>query len=92
MRFEWDDAKNRSNRLKHSLGFELACRAFDDPFHRSVQDRFVDGEERWQTIGLVHGVMLVLVAHTYHDDDAGDVIRIISARRATRQERRLYEE
>ena len=47
----------------------------------------MDGEERWQTIGLINGLFVLLVAHTLEDD----LIRIISARKATPRERRLYE-
>ena len=91
MRFEWDPDKNLSNQDKHSISFEEACRVFLDPLHRSVQDRFVDGEQRWQTIGTVEGLALVLVAHTVRDDNDTEVIRIISARVATSKERRHYE-
>jgi uncharacterized DUF497 family protein len=51
----------------------------------------VEGEQRWQTIGTVGGVVLLIVAHTYRDDGDDEVIRIISARKATRKERRDYE-
>ena len=56
------------------LAFETAVRVFDDPYGLSVQDRIVDGEARWQTIGLIEGVVVLLVAHTVCDDDptAGD--------------------
>jgi uncharacterized protein (DUF4415 family)/uncharacterized DUF497 family protein len=53
VRFEWDEAKNRQNRRKHAVDFEVAALVFDDPNQRSEQDRFVNGEERWQTIGWV---------------------------------------
>jgi uncharacterized protein len=92
MRFDWDELKNQRNRAKHGVSFETACLAFDDPEHLSIQDRQVDGEERWQTLGLVGGMVLLLVAHLYRDSDSGDeAIRIISARKATVQERRRYE-
>jgi uncharacterized DUF497 family protein len=61
---------------------------FDDPFHISVQDREVDGEARWQTIGMVNGVHLLLVAPTV--DEEANRIRILSARKATRRERSIY--
>jgi uncharacterized protein len=91
MRFEWDAGKNRINLSKHQVGFELAREVFDDPLHLSIQDRVVEGEQRWQTIGTVGGVVLLIVAHTYRDDGDDEVIRIISARKATRKERRDYE-
>lgn len=91
MRFTWDEAKNRSNWRKHGLSFETAARVFLDPLHISRRDRIVDGEERWQTIGRVNDVLLVLVAYAVQDEEE-EVIRMISARRATRLERIEYEE
>ena len=69
MRFEWDENKNRGNRKKHGVGFETAKLVFDDPLHISIQDRFENGEERWRTVGLAGGVVLLLVAHTTRDED-----------------------
>lgn len=90
--FEWDDKKSESNFRKHGVRFEEAALAFDDPLAVSVQDRIENGEERWQTIGMSGGCLLLLVAHTVRDDEDGmEVIRIISARRAERKERRRYE-
>lgn len=65
---------------------------FDDPLHVSKQDRIEMGEQRWQTIGLVHGVVLLLVAHTYTEADGSVTVRIISARKTDRTERRIYEQ
>ncbi|WP_429565773.1 BrnT family toxin [Paraburkholderia sp. MM6662-R1] len=91
--FSWDDIKNEKNRRKHGVSFELAQFVFDDPFHVTQQDRIENGEQRWQTIGTVEGVVLLLVAHTWtHADDGDEHIRIVSARRATRLERKIYEE
>jgi uncharacterized DUF497 family protein len=73
-----------------NIGFETALKVFFDPFHVSRQDRFVAGEERWQTIGMVDGVLILLVAHQI--DEEGEVIRIIFARKATPRERMAYEE
>ena len=97
MRFAWDETKNRSNQRKHDgIAFEMAVQVFRDPFRLTRQDRIEEGEERWQTLGVVHGVTVLLVAHTITEDDAeGDaveVIRIISARRATPRERKRYEQ
>jgi len=66
----------------------MAILVFDDPFHISVQDREVEGEARWQTIGMVNGVHMLLVAHTVDEEEG--LIRILSARKATRRERRVY--
>lgn len=96
LRFEWDEAKNRANRAKHGIGFDEACRVFADPLCVTVQDRVESGELRWQTIGALGAVAIVLVAHTITEiDEDGtevEVVRIISARKATRKERQRYEE
>jgi len=92
MKFVWDEAKDDINRQKHRVSFETAQLVFDDPFHVSRQDRIENGEQRWQTIGLVHGVVLLLVAHTYTEADGAETIRIISARKADKAERRIYAE
>lgn len=83
-RFTWDEAKNRSNQKKHDgIAFEEAAHVFRDPFRLTRQDRIEDGEERWQTIGVVHGVTVLLVAHTVTEgnDDRGSVetIRIMGS-------------
>jgi len=90
MRVEWDEAKNRLNLAKHKIGFETAALVFDDPHSLSDLDRIVDDEERWQTIGMISGVP-VLVAHTWREEDGEDVIRLISARKASSAERKNYE-
>ncbi len=100
IRFEWDKAKNLSNRRKHGVSFEEASQVFCDPLYVSVQDRIEGGEVRWQTFGLVENLLLLTVAHTVREeredgtdyDKSVDVIRIISARPATRKERRRYED
>lgn len=92
-RFEWDLAKAETNLRKHRVSFEIAARAFADPFAVTEQDRIEGEEYRWQTVGLVDGHLLLLVAHTVWDDTGGvEVIRIISARRAEPKERRRYEQ
>ena len=91
MRFTWDALKDRSNRRKHGIGFDTASRVFLDPMHLTRQDRVVENEARWQTIGRVDGVLLVLVAYAVMNEEE-EVIRIISARKVTRQEGIEYEE
>jgi uncharacterized DUF497 family protein len=86
--FAWDERKNRTNRKKHGVSFETAILVFDDPYHLTRQDREVDGELRWQTIGMVNRVHVLLVAHTVSEDE--EVVRILSARKATRRERSMY--
>jgi len=91
MRFEWDEAKNRRNLAKHGIAFEIARSVFKDPHALSVQDRVVEDEERWQTLGAIGGVVVVLVAHTHEERDE-EVVRIISAPKATPLERKAYEQ
>jgi uncharacterized protein len=70
----------------------LARRVFEDPNHLSTQDRHENGEERWQTLGLVGPVAIFLVAHTIEDGNGEEVVRIVSARKANKTERRRYDE
>ena len=92
MEFEWDENKAATNLRKHGVAFEDAVRVFFDPLSIREQDRVVDGEERWQIIGTFGGHTLLLVAHTTTDQDNGkELIRIISARKAEKAERRRYE-
>ncbi len=92
-RFEWGPAKAQSNLKKHQVSFEIATRVFTDPFAVVGQDRIENGEHRWQTLGIVDGYLLLLVAHTVRDDeDDTEVIRIISARRADPKDRKRYEQ
>lgn len=91
MLFEWDDRKNESNRRKHGIGFDIAAAVFDDPMHVTTRDRLVDGEIRWRTVGQVGANFLLVVAHTLVEEGE-EIVRLISARQATSQERREYEE
>lgn len=93
MRWTWDPAKAALNRAKHGLSFETAVHVFDDPFHASKYDPHPDGD-RWRTIGMI-GPAVVLVVHTWPEakfEDDAPTGRIISARKATPSERRVYEE
>ena len=94
MRYEWDENKNESNLEKHGLSFETASLVFDDPNALSIPDRIENGEERWQTIGMIENIVIVMVAHTIklETDTQEEIIRIISARKATRAERQEYEQ
>ena len=91
MKFEWDKNKNKINMLKHGLGFEEAMTVFndddaiifDDPDHSY-------GEERFLIIGTSLSEKLCIVSHCYRLND--NVIRIISARKATKKETLLYRE
>ncbi|HKW76784.1 MAG TPA: BrnT family toxin [Terriglobales bacterium] len=91
MRFEWDQKKNRDNQRKHKISFELAREVFLDPFCFIVRDRVVEDEQRFWTVGSVGGVVVLVVAHTAREEGEEEVIRIISARKATPRERHFYE-
>ncbi len=92
IRFEWNDAIAAKHFKKHGVSFEVAARVFADPFALMAQDRIENGEQRWQTIGIVEGHLLLLVAHTVSEDDDTEVIGIISARKADPKERKRYEQ
>lgn len=87
MEFSWDARKNRANTQKHGINFETAIVAFDDPFQVTLEDREVEGEQRWHTIGMVNDLSIILVVHTNEDEE---LIRIVSARKATPTERKIY--
>jgi uncharacterized DUF497 family protein len=89
--FEWYPAKARSNLAKHGVDFEIATKVFEDSFALVEPDFSASVEERWRTVGLVNGVLLLLVAHTVYEEGDVEVVRIISARRADPAERSKYE-
>jgi len=92
MRITWDAKKSRSNLAKHRVSFDRARLVFEDPLHISELDPCAT-EERWRTLGLVNGVVILMVAHTVKEEEHGEEeIRIISARKATRGERKAYED
>ncbi len=93
LRWTWDDEKNRANKRKHGLSFEASQYVFADPLAVSRPDPY-PYEERWQTVGLI-GELMVFVVHTWPEFDLAtgeETGRIISARKATALERRIYEE
>lgn len=96
MRFEWDEDKNAENQRKHHLSFELASEVFTDPFCIFNEDRVVDGEQRFWALGRLQNEVVIVVVHTWFDELSEEaiteVVRIISARKATPLERRFYEE
>lgn len=89
MDFEWDDAKAETNLRKHGVSFPEASTVFADPLALTGYDpRHSDDEDRYLTMGLSADGRLLVVSHT----DRGDAVRIISAREATRAERKDYED
>lgn len=89
--FEWDPQKARANERKHGISFDTAARVFADPLVAITQDRIEGAEYRWQAVGIVKAALLV-VAHFTHDEGEQEIVRIISARRAGRRERKRYEQ
>lgn len=88
-RFEWDDVKAAANLRKHAVLFEEAASVFFDPLAYTFNDPDHSvGERRFVTFGVSHNERLLAVVHS----DRGQSIRIISARRATRNEREIYEQ
>ncbi len=88
MKYEWDPEKDRRNQFKHGIGFEEAATVFGDDFALTWEDRaHSELECRMLTLGYTETHRLVIVAHTEREDRT----RIITARRATAIEQRLYE-
>ena len=88
MRFEWDDAKAAANLRKHRVSFEEATEVFDDPHAFDAYDsEHSDEEARFFIIGLSSRRMLYVV----YAERTGDVVRVISARRANQLQRKIYE-
>lgn len=90
MLFEWDDNKERINIEKHGIDFSTAARVFQDERRLEFFDEFhSESEERYITIGQINGVtLIIMVVYT----ERKEAIRLISARKATKQERRLYDD
>ena len=88
MLFEWDDNKEKINLSKHGIDFSTAALVFQDKNRIEFYDEaHSEDEDRYITIGQINGVaIVVMVVYT----ERGDTIRLISARKATSQERRLY--
>ena len=93
MLFIWDPGKASSNLKKHGIAFELASSVLSDPFHLSILERKTKTEQRWVTVGRSADLSTLVVIHLYLEESAeNEIVRIISARRATKKEKRQYEE
>ena len=87
--YSWDEEKNQKNIAKHGISFEEASSVFSDDHALLIADLFhSDEEERFIALGISNALRVLYVCHCYRD---GDVIRIISARKATKHESELYE-
>lgn len=91
--FDWNPDKEKQNIRKHGMNFRKASSIFRDPSQLSIYDEeHSDYEDRWITIGLDDGGVLRVVVHTFeHLDKLNCNIRIISARKATNQEKKQYQ-
>jgi uncharacterized DUF497 family protein len=91
--FEWDPVKNRENLRKHGVGFGTAQLIFEDPWIISRKDLSHDqAEERYNALGEIAPGTVLFVVFTVREKDGAETIRLISARAASAQERRFYEE
>jgi len=87
--FEWDEKKAKSNLLKHGVSFEEASTAFADDLSITIEDPLhSDDEDRFILIGLSKFFNILVVVHV----ERADVLRIISARKASKKEQKFYEE
>jgi uncharacterized DUF497 family protein len=98
MRYEWDEQKNRLNRRKHRISFEMAALVFEDECCLVRPDRVDEaGEQRWHAIGAAQlgpdAAAVLFVVHVYREEiDGEEITRIISARRANKDDFRRYQE
>lgn len=91
MKFVWDERKNRKNVRKHGFPFEIAVEVFRDPHYLSIEDRSSDEEPRYWAVGRLESLSVVVVVYSIVEQREHDIFRVISARKATRRERDLYE-
>ncbi|MBL8050515.1 MAG: BrnT family toxin [Anaerolineales bacterium] len=92
--FEWDPVKEKQNVKKHGINFQRASKVFLDPFAITIFDEeHSEDEDRWVTIGAENNEVLLVVVHTFRDEKLQSaVIRIISARKADKDEAKQYKE
>lgn len=89
--FEWDKTKAESNLKKHGISFEEAKTIFDDEYARLILDPdHCEKEERFILLGMSYTLKILTVVHCYRDNEG--VIRIISARKSTKNETKQYKE
>jgi len=87
--FEWDPQKAAANLQKHGVSFQEAATVFGDPFSTTFPDPDHSADEdRYLTVGMSENQRILVIAHT----ESNDIVRIISARPASRRERRWYED
>jgi uncharacterized DUF497 family protein len=91
MKFEWNTEKEKINIKKRGITFEQASYVFSDPFALSkYDDDHSEDEDRWILIGKSLSESILVVVHTFRSDDGAEIVRIISARKATTKEKHAY--
>ena len=91
IKFEWDEAKAKSNLIKHGVSFDEARSVFDDDFARVIYDEtHSKNEERFVILGMSKKLRILVVVHCLRQD--GLTVRLISARKATQNEQNQYKE
>lgn len=91
MKFEWDINKEANNIRKHGVNFEQASYVFADPFALNLFDtEHSDDENRWILVGKSINETITLVVHTFEDKSGIELVRIISARKANKNEKQIY--
>jgi uncharacterized DUF497 family protein len=92
--FDWDIGKARTNQTKHAVSFRLATTVFRDTLSITIyDDEHSEFEDRWVTMGQAENGQILVVVHTFSTVNSTEInVRIISARRADKQEVRVYEE
>lgn len=87
MSYRWDPKKSASNFRKHGIDFADAVGALEDDWALTIKHQYIEGEDRFATIGTDLLGRVIVVIYTYRNED----IRVISARKATKRERKYYE-
>lgn len=93
LQFEWNKQKSLLNYRKHGISFESAISVFEDPHMLSWLDgRYEYGEERWIGLGMINNEIIIVLVHTVRENyyDEKEIIRIISARKANKEEQAQY--
>ncbi|WP_089726160.1 BrnT family toxin [Candidatus Thiosymbion oneisti] len=92
MKFEWDVKKEKTNIQKHGVRFEQAAYVFADPFALNKYDaEHSHAEDRWIILGKSLNEVILVVVHMLRDDEGTELVRIISARKATKCEQLVYQ-
>ena len=94
MRYTWDPEKARRNLRTHGVSFEMAVKIFDDPNHVVTENYFIvqEGEQRYQAIGTIEGLVLLLAVFVDRSGLEEEILHIISARKATAYEKSVYKD